>query len=255
MWKLIKHKEKNEPLMLLIYVVTFIIYALLEGFYYTPTGPIFFVVWVSFVGNIFRRSIFHLDYYYSTGNDYSLQKNLYVSQLLFFLKMLSIKMSDFVKYNVLYAMIKLIPFVIVSLIFCDTSIELMYIVILVLFFSVFAYTTPMSNILFSVKRKMLLEHKDYSKKEKREVIEKELQSLYPSLTYKKIGLLQGLLLFSYFTTGGFIYLIIFDSLFQSLSRSNTFLIVLCGCGFIIALLCGYYINHLERESEYELYQS
>lgn len=256
MWKIFWHKERNSKFIFVLYLIILVVYSMLvilQDKDISEFSSIFILSWSALMTEIFKHSLFNLSYYYSNGSDYSVFKPV-ASYLKAFLQLLSIKTSDFILYNIIYTIIKLTPFVLVTLIFATTSNMIFFILFFVLFFVVKAYMGPMQTILNSIRIEIYSQNKDLTKQERKEEFEMRLKSVYPNINVSLYNTL-----FNFFQWGCIIVLIdfyvaFFQDLFPNFSFDTPIIIGIFICGHIVLMIYGVYINKIENEFDHELYQ-
>lgn len=256
MWKLFLHKEKNSIAINIVYILAIVVYVYSitsftaqEDMFLRFYGFFMFCV----MPETFRHSIFNLSYYFANDSEVTLSKPIF-SRLKTHLQLLSIKMDDFIMYNVIYTFLRLIPFLIITLILGKDHSSIYTLVFLSLLFLLKAFVGPMTTYINSLQMNVYLNDKELSRKEKNEIFFEKMKDLYPRLhlkTYKPIRTLYTLSVTVLMIS---IYLFIFRVVFKI---SNDYLIigyVLIGVSMINIFLYGLYVNLLERNQDRVLYQ-
>ncbi len=252
MKNLILYKEKYSLLNLVVYTALLIIFTsiLMTG---TEKNAFYTIVWFSFMAEIFRTSVFNLHPFFAKESNFAFNKPL-ISRLRVNLDLLSIRMNDFIKFNVLYTFLRILPFIIVSIIFGTTQIFLTYMGLFTIVFLLKAYFGPIHSSILGVKSKILVESKECSKEERKELLEEELRNEYSGLTIQKLTLFTGLFFISYFSIMYYVFLYMYGVILFKASYTSPISLVIIVIGLSILLVYGYYLNHLEKIRDYELHQ-
>jgi hypothetical protein len=195
---------------------------------------------------VFRHSLFNLSYYFSIGNDYSINKPT-PSTLRTNLMMLSIKTSDFVKYNMIYTVIKLLPFVLVTVLFNQDTVLFVGMLFMVVLFLLKAYTGPIHTMITSMKIELTLENKDLPRKERKEEYMLQLKEMYPTVNLKLFSVMFSLFVIGYLGYFVYGYTLVFPSLFGTLSYKSLEFITVFIVSTLILFIYGVYLNKLEGD--------
>ena len=256
MWNIIKHKEKNSIFNLLLYLVILAMYSNIMIFsrsWDMDGNSIAFLIWVSFMVTAMKRCLFNLSWYYSNGMDFSLVRQT-PSYLKSFLDMLSIKLSDFVLYNMFYTVLRLLPFICATVIFHTTTAQIYYILLFSFMLLLKAYMGPMTTFLASLKIEIYLNNKEDSLKERRELYNSKIASLYPLVNIKIFTLLQKTFLVGYLGILGVAYTVLFPIFFELIDISSSLFLIISISGILLMIIYGVYINQLEKRQDLELHQ-
>lgn len=256
MWEIFKHKEKNSKVILALYVSLFVIYILiLSSLEYSDndTFSFYMIIMASFMVEAFKCSLFNLSYYYSNGSEYSIVK-VVVSRLKTHLHFLSIKMSDFVLYNVIYTCLRLLPFILITIILSDGMYPIYFILAFSAVYLLKAFVGPMISYVLSIQMDIYLNDKELSRKEKELKMFQEIQELYPNVNVKVFQFLRTLYLFSYIILVMGVYVIVFQFVFEFFNWSKMMVYGVLVIAFINIFIYGLYLNNVERKQDYVLYK-
>ena len=123
MFKLYLYKEKYNILNNLAYLLMLVIFSALVITDDQAHEPVFVLFWFAFMTEALRFSVFDLAPHISKGADYQPFK-ANATHLQSNLKLLSIKPIQFMKYNAVYIILRLLPLWIVTIVFNNTQIRL-----------------------------------------------------------------------------------------------------------------------------------
>ncbi|AIO19638.1 hypothetical protein KQ51_01764 [Candidatus Izimaplasma bacterium HR1] len=256
MWKLFKHKEKNSLGILVVYLLAFAVYiiTLLTREHNGDDAFAFYLFsWIAVMAEAFRYSLFNLSYYFANGSDYSITKPV-ISRLKTHLQLLSIKMSDFILYNIVYTGLRLLPFIVVTLLIKPDFFSLSFIGIFTFLFITKATIGPMTTIINSIKVDINLNNRDLSMKERREIIFDKVQNLYPNVNIKLFKVLNYLYIFGFLGVLGTVYIVAFPIFFEMFNINTYAVGAISIVGILIVITYGIYLNNIERKHDDELYQ-
>ena len=256
MWRLFKHKEKNSLLILGVYLFALAVYivTLFAREHNADDAFAFYLfTWIAVMTEAFRFSLFNLSYYSANGSDYSITKPV-VSQLKTHLQFLSIKMTDFILYNVVYTGLRLVPFIIATLLIRPDTFSLLFIGVFVLLFLIKAFVGPMTTTINSLKIDINLNNKECSMNEKRELVFKQIQNLYPQANMTLFRVLHYTYIFGFIGFVATIYFIIFPEFYEIFNLNAYIVGTISIVGMCIILIYGTYLNYIERKHDDELYQ-
>jgi hypothetical protein len=176
MWKIIWEKEKSKPLLNILYLYLIIIFAanILEPTEsdYVVGGLIFFYILmvVSTLGP------FSLMWFISSNNDSSLSNPSYCG-LDKNLKMLSISYIEFTKYNVIYGLIKTVPFLILVIVLGGNTSS--YIIYFTFASIVLIILIPLNTFITHNVRNIALDNRQENRKTIISKIKSYYKSTYP----------------------------------------------------------------------------
>lgn len=256
MLELFKHKEKNSIVILVLYLFTLVSYTLaLTALEYNDDDAIafYFFILMNFMVEAFKYSLFNLSYYFANGSDYSITKPV-VSRLRTHLHFLSIKMNDFVLYNVVYTVLRLLPFLIITGILAKGPFPIYFVVVFSAVYILKAIVGPMVSYVQSMQMDVYLNNKELSRKEKQETFEEMVKENYPNANMNVFKTLKSLYMFSYIILTMGVYTIVFRFVLEFFNWNVTLVYSVLGISFINILVYGLYLNNLERKQDHVLYQ-
>ena len=256
MFRLFKHKEKNSLIILVVYILSFISYVtLLVSAEYSigDANPFYFFVMMSVMPETFRHSLFNLSYYFANGEDYSINKPV-ISELRAHLQFLSIKMNDFVLYNIVYTILRLLPFVIVTFVLTKGTYPIYFIFVFSAAFILKAFVGPISTYINSILLNIRLNEKELSGKEKKELFHNQIKDIYPEADMKLFSIMRKVYSFSGFGLFILVYVFIFPFIFEIFKLNIDVVIIVGIIAFVLMGVCGLYFNDLERKQDYVLYK-
>jgi len=178
MLKLFMQKEKANLFFILIYLYfLFVFFANIidpsEADY--STGIIGFYIW----GELLHVSPFSLTSYFKNNHENKFGKPNYYS-LDTNLRMLSIPFNKFLKYNIVYNLIKLLPFLVLLLIFGKTSDDYLTFIIFALFVGLFSILNPINTKYIGPLLKIRVDNIFEDKKDVNVKINDYFRDMYPS---------------------------------------------------------------------------
>jgi|GEM_PF-3004817 len=253
MFKLFWIKEKQSIILNIIYVFTLLSFgsSLNNG----STGVNFsfgIVAYLVLIPELFRFSLLNLSYFFARGGNSSIFKGQLAS-VETNIKLLSIKMSTFIKYNIVYTVLRLLPFWIIALIVNPEENILLGVGVLSLSFLVKAYVGPTHTVIITERTKVYTENKDLDKKEKKEKMITTLSNKYKGFNYRIYSTYIWIFTIGYFAVLSYSYIIVFPGFLGAfhIPFNPIYLFVV---GLATLIIYGVYINRLEFTRENELYQ-
>lgn len=254
--KLILYKEKYSKWLNIIYILVLGIYTLLLVMSNDDRDFVmvmFFLVWFSFMIEIFRHSLFHLHSFYA--KDVNINYNQPVtSRLMDHLKVLSIKGTSFIKLNLIYTGLRLLPFLIIGLIFGESKEFQVFLLVFVSVYIVKSVFGPLYTHIMTYKYDVVAENSDYSKSEIKEEVTERIQEDYQYFDYRVIQYGVKLFLISYLLICFYVFQFIFLYSPLSFDYRSPFSVSCFVLG--ITILTGFSVTLyvFERIKEHELYQ-
>ena len=247
MLKLFIEKEKSSLFLLFVYFYFLLIYA---GTLIDPseadfeTGIIGFFIW----GELLHLSPFSLTSYFKRNHLAKMGKPSYYS-LDTNLKMLSIPFNKFFKYNIVYNFLKILPFLILLLIFGRTLDDYIYFSYFLLFVGIFSILSPINTKYIGPILKIRVENIFENKQDMKAKISDHYKSTYPSKKSSEIRFMRVI----YIISVGLAYVGVvgIQSNIQT-SYLNTFANVTGILGIIMLILTTIYFTTLVLGSNNEI---
>lgn len=245
MLKIFKYKEKHNMYKNLSYIMLLSIYL---GGLQAPIedgnrigGVIVFFTFFELI----QFSSFSLSPVFKYSDTWSAFKPSYTS-LDTNLKMLSIKFKDFVKYSLIYSLIKLIPFVILLILLNSGYQNYIDFIVFLTVVILFSITSPAFHIINGQKNKIKIENRFESYKDIRESLNIDILDKYPNINIKYYYILTAFfpVAIGSIYIGGIILVsgLPFNSLTAVFYGTGLF-------GFIIIILYSYYMNMILIEDD------
>lgn len=249
----IKHKWFNSIIYLvMLFWFGFLLYVQTDDMY-----PYFVLFWFILITEPYQYGLFDLTCHFGKSVAFNAFR-MNTSHLDQNLKLLSLRPIEFIKINVIYTILKLIPLWILILVINIDSLEFPFIVFSLALILKSA-VGPIHTMITSRLRNLFIQNKEMKNKEKRVQFFNEISEYNPYLNSKTFKRL-----FKAFTYGliGFIawlYVFAFKYAFASNSQViniyHPLWLIILTISWIIILTYSAYIFQAERRLENELYKS
>lgn len=256
MWKLFWFKDKHSIVMNIMYLIGIVLFALtINSKYGTNFHFVFFYI-VLFL-ELSNNNIFSISAHFGQSFDSAPFRSI-TSTLESNLKLLSIKLSTFVRYNVFYTVLRLIPFWFLIIIISPTPENMTFIIVFTFTLILMSYVRPIYSIFVSKKIEIYLDNKGINRKEMVDIQKEKFKQDYPLMNvklffYSKIIQLIGELFIIFFMFFYFFpYLDGQQVVIENLTVNTYKVIGLIG--LIIFIGYGYYFNRIENVQDYEIHK-
>lgn len=262
MLKLILYKEKHTLLNTLAYLLMLLNFSLLLIIPDEPRYPYFVIFWYVLMSESLKYGLFDLTVHFSKNAGFSAFKiGTSHTRLNENLKMLSIPPIQFAKTNLLYTILRLIPFWLVIMIFEPGMLELPWFIFSALML-LKAIIGPIHSIIVSMYRDIQINEKSLSNKEKRHHFFNQVREINPYLNTSTFRRLYKLFTYGFFGVIAWLYIVIFGAnitdgtyAYAVFDYTHPYWLIVLSISLSILVIYSTYIFLQERRLEHEIYRS